>query len=660
MNLNDIVDDLDYDEIFARGGANCGEEEFDLVKCPHCGWIYMIECEVFTIYVNPHDLDEKGAVNALRFECLNCGGKFPEDAWSGPKATVDLTVTWAELARSPWHWTAPESVAAIADWPPKPPRPVPTEKAPSPDSECGMKILSGHGISLPGYLHESILLSALQQKRTTGRYPEVDVELRKHLDLAFQSTCIAYAVQELRKNIEKWRNQSFTVEDPVKVARIEQTERLAEPQINFDPEFVDKKAEIEAAKRSTFLNIKGIMLSGAKMAGVEIVGELDPLYVWCLNVAIRLIEHDVPAETFEQFIVSYVEDLYGSGTMEIVKLACSISLKLPPDADISFVAYDFGHLARLLEEITRMGTGRFVNGRNLAPVLNDLTQRMYKIALGSVLISRNKALVGEIFSLYHGKAVFPKSSQKLENARYYASMLGCIGQLDEADHHYDECLRFSRMPEFAEQVNPVWATKLFSNRAETALDQGEVSKAREYIEAAGEEAAKLKLSLEKNSLSAAEAICQYAHALLRIEDYALAEQNFVAAQKVFSAQMPPFWGEHTTICLAEVARARGDLSQAIEATDRAMHRMLSWLHPGEPYWLIAKHYRARMAADQSDVSRAKDFYEWCCELKCVMYGAVDTTQKLLEEYATFLEKHKLEEDAVVVRKRIETLFAHKE
>lgn len=658
MNLNDTVDDLDYDEIYARGGAHGGHEEFDLVKCPHCGWIYMLECEASAIYVNPDDLDERGTIRP--FECINCGGRFPEGAWVGPKATVDMTVSWEELKRSPWHWAAPESVYSLVDWPPKPPRPVSAEKTSAADADsCEMHIESGHGISFPGYLHESILVSALRQKRETGSYPKVDKDLRKRLDLAFQSTCISDAVQELSKGIEKWRNQSFTVEDPVKVARIKQTDGIAEPEMNFDPKIGDARANIEAATRAMFLGIKGFLSRGARMAGVEIVGPLEPLYVWCLNVAIRLIEHDVPAETFEQFISSYIEDLYGSNSIEIVKLACTLPQKLPPDADTSFLSYDFAHLARLLEEIARTGTGRFgsYGEKNLVPVFNDMAQRMYKVALGTVLPSRDEGLVREIFSLYHGKTVFPKSSQKLENARYYASMLGCRGQLDEANLHYDECWKFSKMPEFAEQVNPVWSTKFLSCRAETATDQGDDSKAREYLEAAGEEASKLTLSLKENNLAAAEAICLYAHELLRIKEYALSEQNFLAAQKVFINQNAPFWCEHTAICLAELARANGDLSRARTEMDRVIALLSSWLHPREPYWLIANNYRARIAADHGDVAQAKDLYERCCELKCSMYGAIDATKRLLEEYADFLEKNKLEEDAMVVRKRIETLFA---
>ena len=36
---------LDYDEILRRGGANDGDEDFALCKCPHCGRMYLIEYE---------------------------------------------------------------------------------------------------------------------------------------------------------------------------------------------------------------------------------------------------------------------------------------------------------------------------------------------------------------------------------------------------------------------------------------------------------------------------------------------------------------------------------------------------------------------------------------------------------------------------------------
>lgn len=286
MDINQVVDDLDYDEIFRRG-ATSGQAEFDLVKCPHCDCVYLLDCEVSTIYVNPDDLDENGCISGS-FDCVSCGGKFPDGAWSGPKVTVDLNVTWAVLARSPWNWVAPEAVAAqIKDWPPRSEYvPKEREKESQADAARRMGIVRGHGTSFPGYLHESILLSALQQKLETGSYPAVDGDLLKRLDDAFQSHCINDAVQNVRKNIENWRNQSFTVGDPIKAARIKQSSKM--------------------------------FLEHAKVAGVEIVGELDPLYVWCLNIAMKLIALDMPAENFEQFVSSYVEDLYGCNSMEIL------------------------------------------------------------------------------------------------------------------------------------------------------------------------------------------------------------------------------------------------------------------------------------------------------------------------------------------------------
>jgi hypothetical protein len=37
---------LDYEEIFARGGRNPGDEDFALFKCPSCGQVYLLDYEV--------------------------------------------------------------------------------------------------------------------------------------------------------------------------------------------------------------------------------------------------------------------------------------------------------------------------------------------------------------------------------------------------------------------------------------------------------------------------------------------------------------------------------------------------------------------------------------------------------------------------------------
>lgn len=100
---------LDYDEILRRGGANCGDEDFALCKCPHCGRVYLVEYEVDTLYLDPVDLDRRIGVNIglSGFRCEGCGADFPERAaWIGPKAPETMQVTWQDLAGSPWRWIA--------------------------------------------------------------------------------------------------------------------------------------------------------------------------------------------------------------------------------------------------------------------------------------------------------------------------------------------------------------------------------------------------------------------------------------------------------------------------------------------------------------------------------------------------------------------------
>ncbi len=98
---------LDYDEILRRGGANCGDEDFALCKCPHCGWVYLAEYEVDALYLDADDLSKRISVVDCphNFSCTRCGGRFPETgAWIGPKAPPEMQVTWEDLAASPWRW----------------------------------------------------------------------------------------------------------------------------------------------------------------------------------------------------------------------------------------------------------------------------------------------------------------------------------------------------------------------------------------------------------------------------------------------------------------------------------------------------------------------------------------------------------------------------
>ena len=99
---------LDRDEILRRGGGNCGDEDFALCKCPHCGWVYLIESEVDTVYLDPANLDRRLGISlgVSEYHCEGCGGEFPHSAWIGPKAPEAMQVTWQDLADSPWRWVA--------------------------------------------------------------------------------------------------------------------------------------------------------------------------------------------------------------------------------------------------------------------------------------------------------------------------------------------------------------------------------------------------------------------------------------------------------------------------------------------------------------------------------------------------------------------------
>jgi hypothetical protein len=98
---------LDDDEIFRRGGTNCGDEDFALCKRPHCGQVYLIEYEVDALYLDATNLDRRLGVNigVSGFNCENCGGAFPKKTpWIGKKAPTTMQVTWQNLGSSTWRW----------------------------------------------------------------------------------------------------------------------------------------------------------------------------------------------------------------------------------------------------------------------------------------------------------------------------------------------------------------------------------------------------------------------------------------------------------------------------------------------------------------------------------------------------------------------------
>jgi DNA-directed RNA polymerase subunit RPC12/RpoP len=106
----DIVPEgvLDYGEILRRGGANFGDEDFALFKCPDCGNVYLLEYEVDTVdtvYLNPLDLSQRVPVSDRSFKCVRCGREVPDDSpWIGRRQDRRFAVAWKDLAASDWKW----------------------------------------------------------------------------------------------------------------------------------------------------------------------------------------------------------------------------------------------------------------------------------------------------------------------------------------------------------------------------------------------------------------------------------------------------------------------------------------------------------------------------------------------------------------------------
>jgi hypothetical protein len=97
---------IDYTAVLERGGANCGDEDFALFKCPSCGFVYLLEYEVDTVYLSGDDLTQRQDVTdpSQGFVCISCKNHIPPRAWAGPRAEEQFLVTWEELAKSRWSW----------------------------------------------------------------------------------------------------------------------------------------------------------------------------------------------------------------------------------------------------------------------------------------------------------------------------------------------------------------------------------------------------------------------------------------------------------------------------------------------------------------------------------------------------------------------------
>lgn len=103
---------IDYRAVFHRGGANRGDEDFALFKCPTCRQVYLLEYEVDTVYIDGSDLSKREDVTDWNhpFRCVNCSSEVPRAPWAGPRAEERFLVTWKELEDSAWSWVATPSM----------------------------------------------------------------------------------------------------------------------------------------------------------------------------------------------------------------------------------------------------------------------------------------------------------------------------------------------------------------------------------------------------------------------------------------------------------------------------------------------------------------------------------------------------------------------
>jgi len=106
---NDPVSEysINYDEVFQRGGRNLGDEDFSLFKCPSCGQVYLIDCEVGTIYFDGGDLSRRTSADIASLTCIACGERFPaNEPWVGERSAERFRVRWGDLFASAWSWVA--------------------------------------------------------------------------------------------------------------------------------------------------------------------------------------------------------------------------------------------------------------------------------------------------------------------------------------------------------------------------------------------------------------------------------------------------------------------------------------------------------------------------------------------------------------------------
>lgn len=93
---------IDVEEILRRGGLGYGgNEEYELMKCPACNFIYLYENEADTIFPDPNNLTECYSPNwADPINCTGCNKQLPQPWLVGDQ----MNVTWDEMRNSGWSW----------------------------------------------------------------------------------------------------------------------------------------------------------------------------------------------------------------------------------------------------------------------------------------------------------------------------------------------------------------------------------------------------------------------------------------------------------------------------------------------------------------------------------------------------------------------------
>jgi hypothetical protein len=89
----------DHDEIKARGGRICGDDDFEIVRCKNCGCQYLYNSEVLDLYYDPQDL-RKRYLNMEGHEIPPCR-QCHVAGWDFEELSAD---DGAEVVPGPWSW----------------------------------------------------------------------------------------------------------------------------------------------------------------------------------------------------------------------------------------------------------------------------------------------------------------------------------------------------------------------------------------------------------------------------------------------------------------------------------------------------------------------------------------------------------------------------